>query len=243
MQAVGWGQQIIWACRPPARAYPGLRQEGGNKRMEQSSRMGGICPYLTGDAMLLCRESIHPNSFRTASYPLDMHGIPLGDTRLESRGLGGARSLHLISSCWPRWTSGFAQSGAEPCRNGAVAVRPLPPSPTPALNLLGPALGQEIWDMGGRADKWRGQEFGEGQGWATCQPTGQSWEEKLVLPLRQRALEGRKALLGRRGGEEPLHKSEACAVCMCCSAKSGLKKELVRNWKKVSACNKCAIQI
>lgn len=48
---------------------------------------------------------------------------------------------------------------------------------------------------------------------------------------------GEEALLERRAGEEPLHKSEAHAVCICCSAKSGLKKEMLQNHKKVSPCS------
>lgn len=33
-------------------------------------------------------------------------------------------------------------------------------------------------------------------------------------PKQQKALKERRALLGRWGGEEPLHKSEACAGCI-----------------------------
>lgn len=157
MQAVDWGQQVIWACRLLARVYPGLRQEGGNKRMEQPSGAGGICPY----AILLCGEAIHPSSVRTASYPSVMLGTALGDTRFGSRELSRAQSLYLTSHCWSQWTSVFAQGEAEPCCNtssicGVTAVRLLPAPPKPAPNLLSPSCGKKL---GSREDKWRGQEW------------------------------------------------------------------------------------
>lgn len=53
----------------------------------------------------------------------------------------------------------------------------------------------------------------------------------------------KKALLGRRAGEEPLHKPEAHAVCICCSAQARLKKEMLQHHKKVSACNTLHLQM
>lgn len=118
MQAVDWGQQVIWACRLLARVCPGLRQEGGNKRMEQPSCAGGICPR----AILLCGEAIHPNSLRTASYPPVMLGTPLGGTGLGSRELSRARSLCLTRHCWSQWTSVFAGLKQSPVATPAPSV-------------------------------------------------------------------------------------------------------------------------
>lgn len=54
---------------------------------------------------------------------------------------------------------------------------------------------------------------------------------------------GEEGSAGKEGEEELLCKSEARAVWICCSMKSGIKKEPVQNWRKAFPCNKHAIQI
>lgn len=52
---------IIWVWRPSAGpAYPGLRQEGRNKRMGQSSQVCGIHPYCTSAIRLLVGKPFAP---------------------------------------------------------------------------------------------------------------------------------------------------------------------------------------
>lgn len=176
--------------------------------IEQSSPVGGICPYLTGDVMSFCREVNHLNFFRTASQ--DLLGTALGDTKSESGRLSEAWSLEFpqllltmmnLSFCSTRCSRALLQHQLQLWGSWGETV--------PCLIKTCSKPPQS------RKTKVAGAEWIKGEGKSSDRGKAEpcvNLQAKPVLPVQQRALEERKALLGRRGGKEPLHKYETYSV-------------------------------